>query len=113
MKLTGDEKTGAEIVRTAISAPLRHIASNAGYNPGVVLHKVLAKSGAFGFNADTGEFTDLIKDGVIDPTKVVRSALENAASVARILLSTEVCISDKPADNDDDSAAGMGEDMDY
>ncbi|MCH7872583.1 MAG: chaperonin GroEL [Planctomycetes bacterium] len=114
LKLKGDEKTGGKIVREAISAPLKLIAENAGHNPGVVLHKVLAKSGAFGFNADTGEYTDLIKDGVLDPTKVVRTALENASSVARILLSTEVCISDKPADDDADAAPGMGgEDMDY
>ena len=114
LKLSGDENTGIKIVREALSAPLKLIADNAGYNPGVVLHKVLAKSGAFGFNADTGEYTDLIKDGVLDPTKVVRTALENASSVARILLSTEVCISDKPADDDADAAPGMGgEEMDY
>ena len=114
LKLKGDEKTGVEIVREALNAPLRQIAKNAGENPGVVLHKVLAKKGSFGFNADTGEFTDLVKDGVIDPTKVVRSALENAGSVARILLSTDVCITEKPKeDGDDDAGAGMGEDMDY
>ncbi len=113
LKLSGDEKTGAQIVRDSLPAPLRQIAANAGQNPGVVLHKVLSKSGTFGYNADTGEYTDLIKDGVIDPTKVVRSALENGSSVARILLSTEVCISDKPDDDGGDDAAGMGEDMDY
>jgi len=112
LKLKGDEKTGAQIVRESLSAPLRQIAANAGHNPGVVLHKVLGKSGAFGFNADTGEFTDLMKDGVIDPTKVARCALENASSVARVLLSTDVCIAEKPAD-DDEPAGGMGEDMDY
>jgi chaperonin GroEL len=113
LKLSGDEKTGASIVRAALSAPLRQIAANAGYNPGVVCHKVEAKAGAFGFNADTGEFTDLIKDGVIDPTKVVRSALENGSSVARVLLSTEVCISEKPEDKDGEPEPGMDEDMDY
>jgi chaperonin GroEL len=113
LRLKGDEKTGAEIVRESLSEPLRQIAANAGYNPGVVLHKVLAKSGSFGLNADTGEFTDLMKDGVIDPTKVARCALENASSVARILLSTDVCISDKPSDDGDDAGPGMGEDMDY
>ena len=113
LKLSGDERTGAAIVREALSAPLRQIAANASRNPGVVLHKVLEKSGAFGFNADTGEFTDLIQDGVIDPTKVVRIALENGSSVARVLLSTEVCISDKPADDEDEPGPGMGEDMDY
>ena len=78
-----------------------------------MLHKVEEKSGAFGFNADTGEYTDLIKDGVIDPTKVVRIALENGSSVARILLSTEVCISEKPKENSEEMPPGMGEDMDY
>ncbi len=113
LKLKGDEKTGVGVVRDSLAAPLRQIAFNAGANPGVVQHKVEAKKGSFGFNADTGEYGDLMKDGVIDPTKVVRSALENAGSVARILLSTDVCISEKPADDGDDEGAGMGEDMDY
>ena len=114
LKLRGDEKTGAEIVRDALSAPLRQIAANAGYNPGVVLHKVLSGRGAFGFNADTGEYTDLIKDGVIDPTKVVRCALENGSSVARVLLSAEVCIAEKPTkEGDEGPGPGMDdEDMD-
>ncbi|MCH7840476.1 MAG: chaperonin GroEL, partial [Planctomycetes bacterium] len=112
--LTGDEQTGVRIVQAALEAPLRQIAANAGYNPGVVLHKVLEKSGAFGFNADTGEYTDLMKDGVIDPTKVVRCALENGSSVARILLSTDVCISDKPKEDDEAGGSpGMDEEMDY
>ena len=113
LKLRGDEKTGAEIVRDSLSAPLRQIAENAGHTPGVVLHKVLQKSGSFGFNADTGEYTDLIKDGVIDPAKVVRCALENGSSVARVLLSTDVCITEKPEDDNDGTPADMGEDMDY
>jgi len=113
LKLSGDEKTGAAILRDALAAPLRQIAKNAGYNPGVVLHNVLEKNGAFGFNADTGEYTDLVKDGVIDPTKVVRCALENASSVARILLSTDVCITEKPKEDDDDAHAEMDEGMDY
>jgi chaperonin GroEL len=112
LTLSGDEKTGVEVVREALSAPLRQIAQNAGEKPGVVLYKVLEKSGSFGFNADTGKYTDLMKDGVIDPTKVSRSALENGSSVARILLSTDVCISDKPSE-DEDAAPGMDEDMDY
>ncbi len=113
LKLKGDEKTGAEIVRDALAAPLRQIAVNAGENAGVVLHRIAGKSGAFGFNADTGEYTDLIKDGVIDPTKVVRCALENGSSVARILLSTDVCITDKPEDKDGDGMGDPGmDDMD-
>ncbi len=113
LKLSGDEQTGAAIVRESLSAPLRQIAANAGHSPGVVLHKVLAKSGSFGFNADTAEFVDLMKDGVIDPTKVVRAALENGSSVARVLLSTEVCISDKPEEDEEVPTPGMDEDMDY
>jgi chaperonin GroEL len=113
LKLSGDERTGARIVRDALSAPLKQIAANAGHSPGVVLHKVLSKSGSFGLNAETGEFTDLMKDGVIDPTKVVRIALENGSSVARVLLSTEVCISDKPAEDEEEAGPGMDEDMDY
>ncbi len=107
-----DEMTGVQIVRGCLTAPIRQIAINAGLEPGVVVHKVLQKGGAFGLNADTGEYTDLIKDGVIDPTKVVRSALENAASVARILLSTDCCVSEKPGDAKGDDHAGHGHDDD-
>ena len=115
LKLSGDEQTGVGIVQESLSAPLKQIAVNVGVNPGVVLHKVSSKSGSFGYNADTDQYADLMQDGVIDPTKVVRCALENGSSVARILLSTEVCISDKPKDDDDQDGppAGMGEDMDY
>ncbi len=116
LKYPGDEQTGVAIIREALTAPLRQIAENAGYTPGVVLHKVLDKSGPFGFNADTGEYGDLLKDGVIDPTKVVRSALENGSSVARVLLSTEVCITERPKGKDDAPdmpGGGMDEDMDY
>jgi chaperonin GroEL len=111
-----DEQTGVDIIREALSAPLKQIAKNAGFTPGVVLHKVTEKTGSFGFNADTGEYGDLMKDGVIDPTKVVRSALENGSSVARVLLSTEVCITERPKDKDagpDMPGGGMDEDMDY
>ena len=112
LKLKGDEQMGVEIVRQALAAPLRQIAFNAGVEPGVVQHKVEAQTGAFGYNAETGQYGDLIKDGVLDPTKVVRSALENASSVARILLSTDVCISDKPKKDNDDGPGGPGMDDD-
>ncbi len=105
-----DAKTGVEIVRKAIEAPMRAIAKNAGIEPGIVVHKVLKKTGAFGFNASTLEYGDLMKDGVIDPTKVVRTSLENGSSVARILLSTSCIITDQPADDDDAGMPG-GEDM--
>jgi chaperonin GroEL len=115
LKLDGDEQTGVQIVREALTTPLRQIAANAGFNPGVVFNKVNSKSGSFGFNAETGEFSDLIKDGVIDPTKVVRCALENGSSVARILLSTEVCITEKPKAKEEEGPGPGGmedEDMD-
>ncbi len=105
-----DEKAGVEIVRKALEAPIRTIATNAGVEPGMVVHKVSGQSGGFGFNGATLEYGDLLKDGVIDPTKVVRSALENGSSVARILLSTECLITEKPSE--DDAPEGMGEDMD-
>ncbi|MCH7870865.1 MAG: chaperonin GroEL [Planctomycetes bacterium] len=113
-KIKGDgEKVGVAVLRRALTAPLRQIAANAGAEPAVVLKKVSSKSGAFGYNADTDSYGDMIKQGVIDPTKVVRSALENAASVARILLSTACLITDKPKKDDDDGGGGMGhEDMD-
>ncbi|MEP0842939.1 MAG: chaperonin GroEL, partial [Phycisphaerae bacterium] len=112
----GDEKTGVEIVRHALAAPLKQIAANAGQEPGVVLAKVLAnKSANFGYNAETDTYGDLVKDGVIDPTKVVRTALQNGSSVARILLSTDCLVSEKPKAKDEEAGPpggdeGMGED---
>ncbi len=115
LKLSGDEHTGVRIVRDALGAPLRQIAVNAGLNPGVVIDKVAGGKDAFGLNAETGEYGDMIKMGVLDPAKVVRCALENASSVARILLSTDVCIASKPESKggDDGHDHGMGgDDMD-
>ncbi len=96
MKLEGDELIGMNIVRRALEAPIRFIAENAGAEGSVVVEKVRAESGAFGFNAQEGRYEDLIKAGVIDPTKVTRSALENAASISGLLLTTEAVITDKP-----------------
>ena len=101
LKVKGDEKAGVEIVRHALAEPLRQIAINAGQEGGVVLAKVLAKSGAFGYNAETDSFGDLVKDGVIDPTKVVRTALQNGSSVARVLLSTDCIVTEKPKEKKD------------
>ena len=97
LALEGDEALGADIVRNAITAPLRQIALNAGLDGSVVLSRVREKGGDFGFNAATEQYTDLVKDGIIDPTKVVRSALQNAASVAGLLITTECAVVDKPA----------------
>ncbi|GJQ25484.1 MAG: 60 kDa chaperonin 1 [Phycisphaerae bacterium] len=106
------EAVGVEVIRRALLAPIMAIAQNAGVEPGVVVHRVEQKSGAFGYNALTDEYTDLVKDGVIDPTKVVRTALQNASSVARILLSTDCCITEKPKTDGDDGHAGHGHDDD-
>ncbi len=113
VKVKGGEKVGVDIIREALVIPMRQIATNSGEQPGVVLHKVSEKTGAFGFNALTGEYGDLVAQGVIDPTKVVRSALENATSVARLLLSTDCIITEKPKKKDEDMPpAGMDdEDM--
>ena len=114
VKTVGDDQaTGVEVVRQSLAAPLRQIAANAGFAPGVVLHKVAGKTGAFGFNAETREYEDLVKARIMDPTKVVRTALENASSVARILLSTDCIVTDKPKKDEDqgEGAPGM-DDMD-
>jgi chaperonin GroEL len=90
-----DEHYGVEIVRRALEEPLRQIAVNAGVEGSVVVNRVSEHEGGFGFNAATGEYEDLIKTGVIDPTKVVRTALQNAASVAGLLITTEAVIVEK------------------
>ncbi|MBQ9513628.1 MAG: chaperonin GroEL [Clostridia bacterium] len=93
--LTGDEKTGAEIVLKAVEAPLKQIAINAGLDGAVILNEVLkANKPNFGFNALTNEYTDMVESGIIDPTKVTRSALENSASVAGVFLTTEAVVAD-------------------
>jgi chaperonin GroEL len=113
VKAKGDEKTGVDIVRRSLSAPIRQIAQNAGQEGSVVFRKVEAKTGPFGYNAETGQYGDLVKDGVIDPTKVVRSALENGSSVARLLLSTDCIITEKPKKKEDATPPPYGgEDMD-
>ncbi len=99
VKVVGDEKIGVEIIRKALEEPLRMIAANAGHEGSVVANEVKAKEGAYGFNADTEKYEDLIKAGVIDPTKVARTALENAASIASLLITTEAVIAEKPEDN--------------
>ena len=97
--LSGDEATGARMVARSLSAPLKQIAENAGLEGGVVVEKVKAMKGSEGLNAATGEYTDLVKLGVIDAAKVTRSALQNAASIAALFLTTEAVIADKPEDS--------------
>ena len=99
-KLEGDEQLGVNIVRRALEEPARQIANNAGEEGSVVVQKVKSGQGSFGFNADTCTYSDLIEDGVIDPTKVTRSALQNAASVSALMLTTECMIAELPRDKD-------------
>ena len=113
LKLTGDEATGAKIVELAVEAPLKQIAINAGMEGGVVVEKVSHLEAGFGLNAATGEYVDMIKAGIIDPAKVTRSALQNAASIAALFLTTEAVIADKPEPKSATPAAPGGGDMDF
>jgi chaperonin GroEL len=102
--LESDEKTGAEIVRRALEEPLRQIANNAGVEGSVVVEKVKGLKKGHGFNAINGEYVDMMKEGIIDPAKVTRSALQNAASIAGLLLTTEAVVAEKP----EEGGGGMG-----
>jgi len=113
LKLTGDEATGAKIVELAVESPLKQIAINAGMEGGVVVEKVSHLEAGFGLNAATGEYVDMIKAGIIDPAKVTRSALQNAASIAALFLTTEAVIADKPEPKSATPAAPGGGDMDF
>lgn len=111
--LTGDEAVGAQIVRRAIEAPLRQLCANAGEEGALVVKEVLKSKGGMGYNVATGQFEDLFKAGVVDPTKVTRTALQNAGSVAGLLLTTECMIADKPEEKkapamDPSMMGGMG-----
>jgi chaperonin GroEL len=99
LELEGDEATGANIVRVALEAPLKQIAINAGLEGGVVAEKVRNSETGWGLNAANGEYVDLVAEGIIDPAKVTRSALQNAASIAALFLTTEAVIADKPEKN--------------
>ena len=112
LTLIGDEATGARIVEFAIEAPLKQISINAGLEGGVVVEKVRHLEAGFGLNAATGEYVDMIKSGIIDPAKVTRSALQNAASIAALFLTTEAVITDKPEPKGQQAPAGGG-DMDF
>jgi chaperonin GroEL len=96
LEIDPEQACGVRIIRRAIEEPLRQIVANAGLEGSVVVQKVREGSGNFGFNAATGQYGDLLAEGVIDPVKVVRSALQNAASVASLMLTTEALIADKP-----------------
>jgi len=115
MKLEGEESLGVSVLRRALEEPLRQIANNAGWEGSVVVERIKNEKGAFGFNAETEKYEDLTKAGVIDPTKVVRFALQNAASVASLLLTTEATVVEKPEEKEQMPAmpggGGMGGDM--
>jgi chaperonin GroEL len=114
LDLVGDEATGANIVRLALEAPLKQISINAGLEGGVVVEKVRNLETGFGLNAATGEYVDMIKAGILDPAKVTRSALQNAASIAALFLTTEAVIADKPEKSSAPAGGGMpGGDMDF
>jgi chaperonin GroEL len=104
--LEGDQATGASIVKRALREPARLIAENAGYEGSVIVERIRSESGATGFNSATGEWGDMMKFGVMDPAKVTRSALQNAASIAALVLSTESAVVEKPEEEEEQSAAG-------
>ena len=106
IKIKADQKLGVKVVMRAIEEPLRQIANNAGYEGSVVIDKVKNSEGAFGYNADSNNYEDLIEAGVIDPTKVVRFALQNAGSVASLMLTTEAMIAEKPEEKEAMPAGG-------
>ncbi len=117
VKLEGDEAVGLEIVRRAVESPLRQLANNAGQEGALIVQEVKKRKGNEGYNVATGEYTDLVKAGVVDPTKVTRTALQNAASISGLLLTTEALVTElpekeKPAGGPPGGMPGMGG-MDY
>jgi chaperonin GroEL len=113
LKLEGEEAVGARIVEVSIEAPLKQIAINAGLEGGVVVEKVRNLEAGFGLNAASGEYVDMIKAGIIDPAKVTRSALQNAASIAALFITTEAVITDKPEPKGAMTPSAAGGDMDF
>ncbi|WP_243089168.1 chaperonin GroEL [Thermus neutrinimicus] len=114
-KLEGDEATGAKIVRRALEEPARQIAENAGYEGSVVVQRILSetKNPRLGFNAATGEYVDMVEAGIVDPAKVTRSALQNAASIGSLILTTEAVVAEKPEKKESTPAPAGGGDMDF
>jgi len=106
--LTGDEKVGAAIILRALEEPVRHIAGNSGHDGGVVVEEVKSHDGPTGFNANTGEYVDMFAAGIVDPTKVTRSALQNAASIAALMLTTEAMITNIKDDEEKGAARAEG-----
>ena len=107
----GEEQLGANLIKRALEEPMRQIANNAGFEGSVVVQHVMEGEGSFGFNAETGTYEDLMKSGIVDPTKVTRFALQNAASVAGLLMTTEAMVAEKPKKEKPSSPAMSPEDM--
>ena len=107
LKSDGDEKIGINIIKRALEEPIRQIAENAGMEGSVVVNKVKSEKSSVGYNAETDEYVDMVASGIIDPTKVSRTALENAASIAGLLLMTEVLVSDIPEEEKTGHGGGM------
>ncbi len=114
LKLEGDEKTGANILAKALTMPCYYIAANAGVTANIVVNKVSQGKGGFGYNAETDKYEDLLEAGVIDPAKVTRIALQNAVSIAGLLLTTGCLVTEKPKEKEEGPPRepGMNEDMD-
>lgn len=110
-ELPGEEQFGVQLLKRALGAPVKQIAANAGFEGAVVLEHVMEGQGHFGFNAETGTYEDLMKAGIVDPTKVSRFALQNAASVAGLLMTTEAMIAGKPKKGKSSAPAALSEDM--
>jgi chaperonin GroEL len=111
LQLPGEEQFGVKLVRRALEEPIREIANNAGFEGSIVTRRVMEAEGSFGFNAESGEYEDLMKTGIVDPTKVTRLALQNAASVAGLLLTTEAMVAEKPEKRKPAAPAMPPEDM--
>jgi chaperonin GroEL len=107
-KCEGDERTGLRILKRALEAPTRQIAENSGMDGGVIVNEMRSGKGSYGFDAGVGKYVDLVEVGIIDPTKVVRVALENAVSVASVLLLTEATLTEIPEPKNDGSRHGGG-----
>ena len=113
VQVTDDQKFGVQIIRRAMEEPLRQIVANAGEEGSIIVQKVKEGKGTFGFNAQTGKYGDLVAEGVIDPAKVVRSALQNAASVAGLMLTTEALVAEKPKDEKASAGGHAGHGHDF
>ena len=116
MKVAPELQAGVDIVRRALEEPIRMIAENAGWDGSIVVNKVSSEKGDYGFNAQTEEYGDLVSQGIIDPTKVVRFALQNSASISGLLLTTDVLITTKPEKKENAPAMPSGggeEDYEY